>query len=42
MDMSEKVVMSLKTWANCALEEILLKSCKVDLKASLMMLLLEN
>ena len=42
MDMSEQVVMSLKTWANCALEEILLEICKVDLKASLMMLLLEN
>ena len=37
MDMSEPVEVSLKTWAYCALEEIFLKSCKVALKAGLMM-----
>ena len=40
MDMSEPVVMSLNTWADCALEESLLESCKVALKAGLMMFLL--
>ena len=40
MDMSEPVVMSLKTWADCATEESFLKSCKVALKAGLMMLTL--
>ena len=38
MDMSEPNVMSLKTWADCALEDTLLKSCRVALKAGLMML----
>ena len=37
MDMSEPVVMSLKTWVDCAMEESLLKSFKVALKAGLMM-----
>ena len=37
MDMSEPVVMSLKTWAEYALEESLIESCKVALKAGLMM-----
>ena len=40
MDMSETVVMSLKTWEDCALEESLLKSCKVALKDGLRMFLL--
>ena len=39
MDMSEPVVMSLKTWADCDLEESLIESCKVALKAGLMMFL---
>ena len=34
------VVMSLKTWSDCALEDSLLESCKVELKAGLMMFLL--
>ena len=38
MDMSEPVVISLKTLADCALEESLLKSCKVALKTGLMMI----
>ena len=42
MDMSEPVVMSLKTWADCAPEENLFKSCKVALKSGLMMFLLAN
>ena len=37
MDMSELVVMSLKTWEDCALEERLFESCNVVLKAGLMM-----
>ena len=37
MDMSEPVVVSLKTWADCALEDSLLKSCRLALKAGLMM-----
>ena len=37
MDMSESVVMSLKTWADCDLEKCLLKICKVAVKAGLMM-----
>ena len=40
MDISEPVVMSLKTWAYCALEDSLLESCKVVLKAGLMTFLL--
>ena len=40
MGMSEPVVMSLKTWADYALEESLFESCKVALKSSLMMFLL--
>ena len=40
MDMSEPVVMLLKTWADCDLEESLLESCKLALKAGLMMFLL--
>ena len=31
MDMSEPVVMLLKTWADCVLEESLFESCKVAL-----------
>ena len=42
MDMSEPVLMPLKTWADCALEDSLLKSCKVALKAGWMMFLLAN
>ena len=42
MDMSEPVVMLLKTWADCALEESLLESCKVALKAGLMMFPLDT
>ena len=37
MDMSELVVMQLKTWADWDLEDILLDSCRVALKAGLMM-----
>ena len=37
MDMSEPVGISLKTWADCALEESFLKSCKVAIKAGLIM-----
>ena len=37
MDMSDPVVMSLKTWAEWAMEDSLLKSCRVVLKAGLMM-----
>ena len=37
MDMSELVVMSLKTWTDCALEESLLESFKVALNSGLMM-----
>ena len=37
MDISEPVVMSLKTWADCVLEESLFDSCKVARKAGLMM-----
>ena len=40
MDMSEPVVMLLKTWEDCDLEESLLESCKVALKYGLMMFLL--
>ena len=36
MDNSEPVVMSLKTLEECALEESFFESCKVTLKASLM------
>ena len=36
MDIREPVVMSLKTWADCALEESLFESCKVARKAGLM------
>ena len=38
MDIIETVVMSLKTWAHWALEDSLLGSCRVALKAGLMML----
>ena len=41
MDMSEPVVMSLKTWADWALEDSLIESCKA-LKAGLMMFLLDT
>ena len=34
---SEPVVMSFKAWAKCALDESLFESCKVALKAGLMM-----
>ena len=37
MDMSESMVILLKTWEDCAMEESFLKSCKVALKAGLMM-----
>ena len=37
MNMSEPVVMLLKTWADCALEDSLLESCKVALKSGMMM-----
>ena len=37
MEMSEPVVMYLKTWVECALGESLLESCKVALKAGLIM-----
>ena len=40
MDMSDPVVMLLKTWADCDLLESLFESCKVALKAGLMMFLL--
>ena len=40
MDMREPVVMSFKTWADCALEESLFDSCKVARKDGLMMFLL--
>ena len=40
MDMSEPVVMSLKTWADWAMEDSLLESCRVALKSDLMMCLL--
>ena len=42
MEMREPVVMPLKTWADCVLEESLFDSCKVARKASLMMFLLDN
>ena len=38
MDMREPVVMSLKTWANCALEESLFDIFKVARKSVLMIL----
>ena len=37
MDMSEPVVMSLKMWADWDLEDSLLESCRVVLKAGLLM-----
>ena len=37
MDMSKLVVTSLKTWVEWDLEESLLESCRVELKAGLMM-----
>ena len=42
IDMSEPDVMLLKTWADIALEESLLESCKVALKAGLTMFLLDT
>ena len=35
VDMSKPVVMLLKTWADCALEDSLLESCRVALKYGL-------
>ena len=40
MDMSEPVVISLKTWEDWDLEDSLLESCMVALRAGLMMCLL--
>ena len=37
MDMSEPVVMSLKTCADCALGDSCFESCRVALKAGLIM-----
>ena len=37
MDISDPVVMPLKTWGDCALEDSLFESCKLALKAGLMM-----
>ena len=37
MDTNEPVVMLLMTWTDCALEESLSESCRVVLKAGLMM-----
>ena len=37
MEMRESVVISLKTWVDCALEESLFDICKVAHKAGLMM-----
>ena len=42
MDMNEPVVMLLKKWADRALEDILLESCKEALKTILMMFLLDT
>ena len=38
MDVSGPDVMSLKIWADCALEESLFESCKATRKAGLMMI----
>ena len=40
MDMSKPVVISLKTWADWYLEDSLLESCRVALKAVFMVFLL--
>ena len=40
MEMRDTVVMSTKTWADCALKESLFEMFKVDCKSVLMMLLL--
>ena len=42
METSEPVVMSLKMWADCALWYSLLESCRVALKAGLIVCLLET
>ena len=42
MDMSETFVMSLKTWADWALKDSLFESCRVALKAGLMIFPLAN
>ena len=37
MEINELVVVSLKTWADCALMDSFLDSCRVALKAGLIM-----